>query len=56
LSPARLFDCTSPSHPSFTPSNPKKLAWFIAIGVGRTSQLDGLLIVLPDADKGGVDG
>jgi len=28
----------------------------VVIGVGKTSQLDGLLITLPDADKGGVDG
>jgi hypothetical protein len=28
----------------------------VFMGVGKTSQLDGLLIELPDADKGGVDG
>jgi hypothetical protein len=28
----------------------------VFIGVGRMSQLDGLLMTLPDADKGGVDG
>jgi hypothetical protein len=26
------------------------------MGVGRMSQLDGLLMTLPDADNGGVDG
>lgn len=51
--PARFSDCTSPSHPSLTPSKPKNIVF---IGVGRMSQLDGLLITLPDADKGGVDG
>jgi hypothetical protein len=28
----------------------------VFIGVGKTSQLEGLLIELPDADKGGVEG
>lgn len=55
--PARISDCTSLSHPSFTPSmfsRPKKSPW---TGVGNTPQVDGgLLMALPEVDSGGVEG
>lgn len=54
--PARFSDCTSPWQPSFTPSNPSSPKNIVFMGVGRISQLDGLLMALPEADKGGVDG
>lgn len=54
--PAKFSAWTSSSQPSLTPS---KLSWaknMVLTGVGRTSQLDGLLIALAEADRGGVDG
>lgn len=55
--PARISDCTSPSQPSFTPSMFSRAKKGPATGVGRTSQVDGgLLMVLPDTERGGVEG
>jgi len=54
--PARFSDWTSPWQPSFTPSNAPSPKNTVFTGVGRMSQLDGLLMALPEADKGGVDG
>jgi len=54
--PARFSDWTSPSQPSFTPSNPSRPRNMVLIGVCRDSQVDGLLKVLPDEDKVGVVG
>ena len=53
--PARISDFTSPSHPSFTPSIfsvPKNV---LLTGVG-SNPLGGLLIALPETERGGVDG
>jgi hypothetical protein len=54
--PAKFSDCTSPSHPDLTPSKPPSPRKMLFMGVCRASQLDGLLVTLPDADNGGVDG
>lgn len=54
---ARSSDSTSPSHPSFTPSMLSRRKYPPFTGVCSTPQLDGgLLIVLPDVDRGGVAG
>ena len=53
---ARISEKTSSSHPCFTPSIPS--AWKKPLtGVGRYSQVDGgLLMLLPDDERGGVAG
>jgi len=55
-SPARISENTSSSHPALIPS--MFCGWKPPFtGVGRISALDGgLLMALPDEDKGGVDG
>ena len=55
--PARISDCTSPSQPSFTPSMFSRAKKGPVTGVGRTPQVDGgLLMALPDTERGGVEG
>lgn len=55
--PARISVCTSPSHPSFTPSRLSMGSRPAETGVGRISHVDGgLLTVLADTERGGVDG
>lgn len=55
--PARISLCTSPSHPSFTPSMLSRPRYIPVTGVGKTRQLDGgLLVALPEKESGGVDG
>jgi hypothetical protein len=54
---ARISEKTSPSQPCFTPSIPSigKKAPFT--GVGKKSHVEGgLLMMLPDEDRGGVAG
>lgn len=54
---ASISVCTSPWHPSFTPSILSRGKKPPFTGVGSRPQLDGgLLVVLPDVDSGGVDG
>lgn len=54
---ARISVCTSVSHPSLTPSTFSKEKKVSVRGVCRVPLAEGgLLILLPEADKGGVDG
>lgn len=54
---AKLSAYMSASRPSFTTSYGWKPKYGPLIGVGRVMELaGGLLMVLPDVDKGGVDG
>lgn len=55
--PARISLCTSPSHPSFTPSILSRPIYVRVTGVGKTPHVDGgLLAALPEKESGGVDG
>lgn len=55
--PARISFFTSPSQPSFTPSIIAEPMYDPVTGVGSIAQVEGgLLLALPDTDKGGVDG
>lgn len=54
---AKISEKTSPSQPCFTPSIPSLWKKRALTGVGKTSQVDGgLLMLLPDEDRGGVAG
>lgn len=55
--PARISLCTSPSHPSLTPSMLSSPVCAPVTGVGNIPHVDGgLLALLPETESGGVDG